>query len=138
MIRQNRGGRGTAARARKRYRSREKEGSSHGIGNRITFRLKIATKSCSPRTRTGATLVKIQPIVPNALSALLCAVLALPAFAQTFSSTPLANPAGPGSLQPNWSVAPDGGAVFSWIEPSQGGPFPRGTRAGQGGSWTPP
>jgi hypothetical protein len=81
--------------------------------------------------------VKIQPIVPNALSALLCAVLALPAFTQTFSSTPLANPAGPGSLQPNWSVAPDGGAVFSWIEPSQGGAFALKYAVRHGGSWTP-
>jgi len=57
---------------------------------------------------------------------LLSAALALPGFgqallAQTLTSSPLANPAGPGSLQPNWSVAPDGAAVFSWIEPSQGG-----------------
>ncbi len=46
-------------------------------------------------------------------------LLAVPAFGQTFSSAPLANPAGAGSLQPNWSVAPDGAAVFSWIEPAR-------------------
>jgi hypothetical protein len=54
-------------------------------------------------------------------SLLLAAALALPALTQTLSSTALANPSGPGSQQPNWSVAPDGAAVFSWIEPSQGG-----------------
>lgn len=41
-------------------------------------------------------------------------------FGQTFRSEPLANPAGAGSLQPNWSVTPDGGALLSWIEPSKG------------------
>jgi hypothetical protein len=43
------------------------------------------------------------------------------AFGQTFKTEPLANPAGAGSLQPNWSVTPDGGALLSWIEPSKGG-----------------
>ncbi len=81
--------------------------------------------------------MKIQSIVLSALPALLGAMLALPAFSQTFSSTALANPAGPGSLQPNWSVAPDGGAVFSWIEPSQGGAFALRYAVRHGGSWTP-
>jgi len=58
--------------------------------------------------------VKIQSIV-------IAALLALPVFGQTFSPTPLMNPAGPGSMQPNWSLAPDGAAVFSWVEPAQGG-----------------
>jgi hypothetical protein len=74
--------------------------------------------------------VKIQTI-------LITAVLALPAFSQTFSATSLANPAGPGSLQPNWSVAPDGAAVFSWIEPSQGDAFALRYAVRRGGSWTP-
>jgi hypothetical protein len=81
--------------------------------------------------------VKIQSIVLSAASALLSALLALPAFSQTFSSAPLANPAGAGSLQPNWSVAPDGGAVFSWIEPSQGGGFALRYAVRHGGAWTP-
>ena len=47
-------------------------------------------------------------------------LLVLPlAFSQTFHSEPLTNPAGAGSLQPNWSVTPDGGALLSWIEPSK-------------------
>jgi hypothetical protein len=74
----------------------------------------------------------------SAACALLSAVLALPALGQTFSATPLANPAGPGSLQPNWSVAPDGAAVFSWIEPSQGGgSFSLRYAVRKGGAWSP-
>ena len=56
-------------------------------------------------------------------SLLLVALLALPAFSQSFSATPLANPSGPGSLQPNWLVTPQGAAVFSWIEPSADGSY---------------
>ena len=73
--------------------------------------------------------MKIQSIVLGAL-------LALPAFSQTFSSTPLANPSGPGSMQPNWSVAPDGAAVFSWTEPSQGS-FSLRYAVRHGGAWSP-
>jgi hypothetical protein len=70
-------------------------------------------------------------------SILFGAILALPAFSQTFSATPLANPSGPGSLQPNWSVAPDGSAVFSWIEPSQGGSFALRYAVRNAGAWSP-
>jgi hypothetical protein len=69
-------------------------------------------------------------------SLLLAAAFALPALTQTLSSTPLANPSGPGSLQPNWSVAPDGAAVFSWIEPSQGG-FALKYAVRHGATWSP-
>ena len=68
-------------------------------------------------------------------SLLLAAAFALPALTQTLSSAPLANPSGPGSLQPNWSVAPDGAAVFSWIEPSQGG-FALKYAVRHGASWS--
>jgi hypothetical protein len=67
----------------------------------------------------------------------LAALLALPAFSQTFSPTPLTNPSAPGSLQPNWSVAPDGSAVFSWIEPSQGGAFALRYAVRHGATWSP-
>jgi hypothetical protein len=70
-------------------------------------------------------------------SFLLCALLALPVFGQSFSSTPLMNPAGPGSLQPNWSVAPDGSAVFSWIEPAKGGAFSLKYAVRHAGAWAP-
>jgi len=65
------------------------------------------------------------------------ALLALPLLSQTFSAAPLANPAGAGSLQPNWSVAPDGSAVFSWIEPSPGGALALRYSVRHGGSWSP-
>jgi hypothetical protein len=74
--------------------------------------------------------VKIQSI-------LFAVCLALPAFSQTFTSTPLPNPSGAMSLQPNWSVAPDGAAVFSWIEPSQGGSFALRYAVRRGGTWSP-
>jgi BNR repeat-like domain len=75
-------------------------------------------------------------------SLLLRAALALPAFivpiaAQTFLPSPLANPSGPGSLQPNWSVAPDGSAVFSWIEPSKDGSFSLRYSVRHAGAWSP-
>jgi hypothetical protein len=78
--------------------------------------------------------VKIQSIFLSAVLAL--PALSVPAFSQTFSSTPLANPAGPGSLQPNWSAAPDGAAVFSWIEPS-GGAFALRYAVRHGATWSP-
>jgi len=70
-------------------------------------------------------------------SLLLCALLALPAFSQSFSATPLANPAGPESLQPNWSVAPDGSAVFSLIDPSKDGSFALRYSVRHAGAWSP-
>ena len=68
---------------------------------------------------------------------LLGALFALPAFSQTFSRTPLTNPAGPGSLQPNWSAATDGAAVFSWIEPSGQGAFALKYAVRHGATWSP-
>ncbi|MBV9768667.1 MAG: exo-alpha-sialidase [Bryobacterales bacterium] len=79
--------------------------------------------------------MKIQSIVLTALLALPAFVI--PAMSQTFVSTPLENPAGAGSLQPNWSVAPDGSAVFSWIEPSQGGSFALRYAVRRAGAWSP-
>jgi BNR repeat-like domain len=70
-------------------------------------------------------------------SLLLSALLALPAFSQTFISAPLTNPAGAGSTQPNWSAAPDGAAVFSWVEPSQGGSFALRYAVRHGATWSP-
>lgn len=70
-------------------------------------------------------------------SILLGALLALPAFSQTFTSATFANPSGAGSLQPNWSVAPDGSAVFSWIEPAPGGAFALKYAVRHGAAWSP-
>jgi len=79
--------------------------------------------------------VTIQSILLGALLAL--PALTVPAMTQTFSSTPLTNPSGPGSQQPDWSVAPDGAAVFSWIEPSQGGSFALKYAVRHGTTWSP-
>lgn len=43
------------------------------------------------------------------------------AYAQTLRSEPFANPSGNGSVQANWSVTPDGGALLSWTEPGKEG-----------------
>ena len=48
--------------------------------------------------------------------ALACAPFA---FGQSFRSETLANPAGQGSIQANWSATPDGGALLSWVEPAK-------------------
>jgi hypothetical protein len=60
------------------------------------------------------------------------------AFAQTFRSEPVPNPAGAGSLQGNWSVTPDGGALLSWIEPSKGGSLSLRYAVRHGGNWSEP
>ncbi len=54
---------------------------------------------------------------------MLAALLAIPASSQSLSSSPFPDPAGPGSLQPNWSVTPDGGVVLNWIESSKDGSY---------------
>jgi hypothetical protein len=79
--------------------------------------------------------VKIQSILVGALLAL--PSLTFPAMSQTFSATQLANPSGPGSLQPNWSVATDGSAVFSWIEPAKDGSFALRYSVRHAGAWSP-
>jgi hypothetical protein len=56
-------------------------------------------------------------------SSLLLFALFAPAFGQMLTTEPLANPAGPGSLQPSWSVTPDSNAVLSWIEPAKDGSY---------------
>lgn len=78
--------------------------------------------------------MKIQSLF---LSAAFAAALSTPAFSQTLTATSMANPSGAGSLQQNWSVAPDGSAVFSWIEPSQGGAFALKYAVRKGGAWSP-
>ncbi len=40
-------------------------------------------------------------------------------FAQTLKSVAVPNPAPPGSIQPNWTVAADGSVLLSWVEPSK-------------------
>ncbi len=54
---------------------------------------------------------------------MLAAMLAIPAASQSLSSSPFPNPVGAGSLQPNWSVTPDGGVVLNWTEASKDGSY---------------
>jgi hypothetical protein len=60
-----------------------------------------------------------------------------PAFGQKLTSTTVPNPSAEGSLQPNWSVAPDGAAILSWIEPSKGGSFSLRYAVRRGDTWSP-
>jgi hypothetical protein len=67
------------------------------------------------------------------------ALVSIPlAFAQTFRSEPFANPAGPGSIQSNWSVTPDGGALLSWVEPAKGGALSLRYAVRHGANWSEP
>jgi hypothetical protein len=42
---------------------------------------------------------------------------------QALAPQTIANPSAPGSLQPNWSVTPEGRPLLSWIEPLKGGGY---------------
>ncbi len=68
----------------------------------------------------------------------LAAALAVPAVCQTFSATPLPNPAGAGSLEPNLSAAPDGALVMSWIEQSKDGSSALRYAVRRGTAWSQP
>ncbi len=69
---------------------------------------------------------------------LLSATLALPVVSQTFSAAPLANPAGPGTLEPNLSATPDGGIVLAWIEPAKDGSAALRYAVRRGSTWSAP
>jgi hypothetical protein len=64
-----------------------------------------------------------------------CAPFAVP---QSFRAEALDNPAAPGSLQPNWSAAPDGSVVLSWIEPSKGDSYSLRYAVRRGAAWSEP
>ena len=64
--------------------------------------------------------------------------LAVAAFSQVPSAAPFSSPAGAGSLQPNWSVTPDGGVVLNWIEPSKDGSYALRYAVRRGGNWSAP
>ena len=70
---------------------------------------------------------------------LILGLVSLPAaFAQTFRSEPFANPSGPGSIQSNWSVTPDGGALLSWVEPAKSGSLSLRYAVRHGANWSEP
>ncbi len=56
-------------------------------------------------------------------SLLLLLAVAVPGFGQATKADPVANPAGPGSLQPNWSTTKDGNPLLSWIEKAKDGSY---------------
>jgi hypothetical protein len=66
------------------------------------------------------------------------AALAVPAVCQTFTATPLQNPAGAGSLEPNVSATPDGALVLSWIESSKNGSSALRYAVRKGATWSTP
>src|SRR5215470_7037237 len=57
-------------------------------------------------------------------------------FSQTFKLEPVANPSAPGSLQPNWSVTPDGNTLLSWIEKSKDGSYALKYSIRRGAAWS--
>ncbi len=69
---------------------------------------------------------------------LLIVGVAISAFGQVVSTTVVANPASAGSLQPNWSVTPDGATVLNWTEPSKDGSYSLRYAVRRGGSWSAP
>ncbi|HUJ51891.1 MAG TPA: exo-alpha-sialidase [Bryobacteraceae bacterium] len=69
---------------------------------------------------------------------MLAAMLAIPGSSQSLSRSPFPNPAGAGSLQPNWSVTPDGGTVLNWIEASKDGSYSLRYAVRHGDSWSQP
>src|SRR5581483_11672773 len=69
---------------------------------------------------------------------LLFAALALPGFGQSFKSEPTPNPSAKGSVQPNWSVSPDGSPVLSWIEPAADGSYSLRYAVRNGSKWSEP
>ncbi len=69
---------------------------------------------------------------------LLAIGIAVPTLVQAASKADFSNPAGPGSLQPNWSVTPDGGVVLNWIEPSKDGSYSLRYAVRRGDAWSQP
>ena len=64
--------------------------------------------------------------------------LAVPGLAQTFKLDSVVNPAGPGSLQANWSAARDGSPLLSWIETLKDGSYTLRYSIRRGSQWSEP
>jgi len=60
----------------------------------------------------------------------------VPALGQGFRAEPLPNPSADGSVQPNWSAAPDGSAILSWIEPVKNGEYSLRYAVRKGAAWS--
>ena len=66
----------------------------------------------------------------------LSAVLNMVASGQGFRAEPLANPSANASVQPNWSAAPDGSAILSWVEPVKNGEYSLRYAVRKGTAWS--
>jgi hypothetical protein len=64
--------------------------------------------------------------------------LAIPSLAQTLKLDAVANPAAPGSLQPNWSATADGSPLLSWIETLKDGAYTLRYSIRRAGQWSAP
>jgi hypothetical protein len=71
------------------------------------------------------------------LMALLLAAT-VPAFGQTFKLESILNPSAEGSIQPNWSVTPDGNPLLSWVEKSKDGSYALKFAIRTGSAWSEP
>lgn len=59
-------------------------------------------------------------------------------FGQTYRAEAVANPSTSGSIQPNWSVTPDGSPLLSWVEPSKNGALTLRYAVWRGKAWSEP
>jgi hypothetical protein len=69
-------------------------------------------------------------------SILLLLTVAACGFAQALKPVSIPNPSVAGSIQPNWAVAADGSALFSWVEPSKGGGYTLRYAVRRGAAWS--
>ena len=60
----------------------------------------------------------------------------LPVVGQALKVEPVGNPSAAGSLQPNWSVTSDGGALLSWVEPTKDGSLVLRYAVRRGQAWS--
>ena len=67
---------------------------------------------------------------------LLLLALSACGFAQALKPVTVQNPAGAGSIQPNWALAADGSALLSWVEPSKGGGYTLRYAVRRGAAWS--
>ena len=67
---------------------------------------------------------------------LLLAVVTVPGFGQGFKVDPVTNPSGKSSVQANWSAAPDGSVVLSWVEPTASGSYALRYAVRHGSQWS--
>jgi BNR repeat-like domain len=80
--------------------------------------------------------MKLVRMMPAGL--LLAAGVAISLWGEKLTVESLPNPAGDGSLQPNWSPTHDGGVVLSWVEPQKDGSLSLRYAVRKGSTWSAP